>query len=334
MKKRLFLNILAVLLLIVSLTPAAYALETNLAGGTCGEGLSWSLDGYTLTISGSGAMDDGAPWQEYKDHIEHVVLTGGVTRVGASAFYKYDRIETVDFGDALVEIGEKAFYGCEDIDYIHLPSTFRSFGAQSFRDCTSLKFVYCDGGMPRFNDSCLWTGNYIAVFYPTNNPWPAESVNQLVHNFGGRLGIMMGNFDQSAVEQNLAENYSDSEEEETEAATEAPTEAPTEAATEPVVVAAVTEPVVMETTGAPTEAPTETTAPETTGETTVPTTAEPETTEWDLFTEPTEAEESPKEKLGSNSWIGIVMIAGVLTFLLAGAMIFRSVKHKGGRYRN
>ena len=72
----------------------------------------------------------------------------------------------------MVEIGDKAFYGCEDIEYIHLPATFRSFGAQSFRGCESLKYVYCDGGMPRFNDSCLWTGNYIAVFYPTNNPWP------------------------------------------------------------------------------------------------------------------------------------------------------------------
>lgn len=334
MKKHIFLNFLAVFMLLLSLTPAASALEANIASGTCGDGLSWSLDGYTLTISGSGAMDDGAPWSDHKDHIEHVVLSGGVTKVGASAFYQYDRIETVDFGDALVEIGEKAFYGCEDIDYIHLPATFRSFGAQSFRDCTELKFVYCDGGMPRFNDSCLWTGNYIAVFYPTNNPWPAESVNQLVHNFGGRLGIMMGNFDQAAVEENLAENYSEEEEKETratEAATEA-TEAPTEAAPEPVAAVAVTEPII-ETTEAPAQAPTETTVPETEAPTQAPTEAV-ETTEWDPFTQPTEAEESVEEKLRGNSWIGIVMIAGVLTFLLAGAMIFRSVKHKGGRYRN
>ena len=336
-KKRILINILAVLLLVAMIAPGASAVETHIADGTCGEGISWSLDGYTLTITGSGEMADGAPWEEHKNHIEHVVLSGGITKVGKDAFYKYDRIEAVDFGDSLVEIGERAFAGCEDIDYIHLPKTFRTFGAQSFRDCYSLKYVYCDGGMPRFNDSCLWTGNYIAVFYPTNNPWPAEAVNTLVHNFGGRLGIMMGNFDASAVAENLAaieataettepEETEEETREETQATTEAPTEAPTEA-----VVVIVTEPTTVPTTVPETTVP-ETTAVETTAETTLAATEEVETTQWDLFTEPTEPVE-PEKKIGSNSWIAIVMIAGVLTFLLSGAMIFRAVKHKGGRYR-
>lgn len=332
MKKRLILNFLIAILLVTMLAPAAGALDAHIADGTCGDGISWSLDGYTLTITGSGEMEDGAPWEEYKNHIEHVVLTGGITKVGAKAFYKYDRLETVDFGDALVEIGEQAFYGCEDIEYIHLPATFRTFGAGAFRDCTGLKFVYCDGPMPRFNDSCLWTGNYIAVFYPSSNPWPAESVNVLVQNFGGRLGIMMGSFDESAVAEALKEYDEDEEEEETEAteaATEAPTEAPTEAATEPVVVAVATEPVTVPT--EPETQPTETTVPETQAPTEAETEAV-ETTEWDLFTEPAEAEESAEEKIANNSWIGIVMIAGVLTFLIAGAMIFRSVSRKNRRF--
>ena len=336
MKKRIFLNLLAVLLLVMAMAPAAFATDTHIADGTCGEGITWSLDGYTLTISGSGEMADGAPWIEHKDHIEHVVLTGGITKVGKDAFYKYDRIETVDFGDALVEIGERAFYGCEDIDYIHLPQSFRRFGAEAFRDCYSLKYVYCDGGMPRFNDSCLWTGNYISVFYHTNNPWHSDAVHTLVQNFGGRLGIMMGNFDEAAVAENLAAIEATAEttepEETTEAteATEAPTEAPTEAATEPLIVL-VTEPPTVPTTVPETTVP-ETTVPETTEETTVPTTEAVETTEWELFTEETESSEL-EEKVNGSSWIGIVMIAGVLTFLISGAMIFRSVKHRGGRYR-
>ena len=36
-----------------------------------------------------------------------------------------------------------------------------------------------------------------------------------------------------------------------------------------------------------------------------------------------------EEKIESKSWIGMVMIAGVLTFLLAGAMIFRGMSRKG-----
>lgn len=336
MKKRIFALLLAACLMMTLLPMGGFAEETAAAAdpdaksGSCGEGLTWVLDGYTLTISGSGEMADGAPWEAHKDHIEHVVLTGGVTKVGAEAFYKYDRIETVDFGDALVEIGEKAFYGCEDIDYIHLPKTFRKFGAESFRECLSLKRVYCDGGMPRFSDSCLWTGNYISVFFPTNNPWPSEYTMPLATSYGGNLGIMMGNFDQSVVDAELGGAQTVAEEEteetkpsETEPETE-PTEEPTEAPTEAVVVIA-TEP---ETVAAAETEPAETTAPET-EEPTVPTTAEtrpPETTE--------ETQPAPStEDLAGNSWIGIVMIAGVLTFLIAGAIIFRVLSRKGGRYR-
>ena len=84
MKKRLMLSFLAAVLLVCALAPAAFADESvledrHIADGSCGEGLSWSLDGYTLTITGDGAMDDGCPWIEHMDHIEHVVLDGAIT---------------------------------------------------------------------------------------------------------------------------------------------------------------------------------------------------------------------------------------------------------------
>lgn len=329
--KRLIFSLLAVCLLI-SLAPGAFALGPS-DSGTCGEGITWTLEDYTLTISGSGEMEDGCPWEEYESSVEHVVLTGGVTKVGAKAFYGFDSLETVDFGDALVEIGEQAFYGCDDIDYIHLPKSFRIFGAQSFRECTSLKYVYCDGGMPRFNDSCLWTGNYISVFYPTNNPWPYEAVSSLVSNFGGNLGIMMGNFDAGVVTAEIVEEDEDETEEteETEAAEET-TEA-TAALIAEVVTEPETEPTTEPTTEPVTEPTTEPTTEPVTEPTTVPTTQPVETT---AETEPLQTtqpeEENVVETLGDNSWIGMVLIVGVLTFLIVGALIFRVASHKGGKY--
>ena len=141
MKRRLIFAFLAAVILLGAMAPMAFASSVlasrHIADGSCGEGLSWSLDGYTLTISGDGEMDDGCPWIEHMDHIEHVVLDGKITKIGKEAFYKFDRLETVDFGEALVEVGTRAFYGCDDIAYIHLPATFRTFGAESFRDCQS-----------------------------------------------------------------------------------------------------------------------------------------------------------------------------------------------------
>lgn len=345
MKRRLTVTLLAVCLLLAALVPAAFATETeeeqDPRKGTCGEEIAWVLDDYTLTISGSGEMADGSPWESHKTHIEHVVFTGGITKIGADAFNGFDRIETVDFGDALVEIGERAFYGCEDIDVIHLPATFRIFGAEAFRNCYSLKYVYCDGGMPRFNDSCLWTGEYISVFYRTNNPWPAEAVGQLVSNFGGRLGVMMGNYEDSDVVGMTEETEAAQETEEVTQATEAVTEEATEAteeATEAAVVetVAATEPVQTEATvPETTEPPTQTTVPETTAaETEAPTEAPTQAETQTVETEPaqTEQEAAPIEQLRSNSWIGLVLIGSVLAFVAIGAIIFNVARKNGGRY--
>lgn len=332
MKKHIITLLLAVCLLLSALPVAAFAEETSALEaktGTCGEGISWTLQDGTLTISGSGEMMDGAPWAEYENQIEKLVLTGGITKIGSDAFYDCDRLEEIDFGSALVEIGERAFYGCDDLTLIHLPASFRKFGKECFRACNSLQRIYCDGGMPRFESSCLWIENYVSIFYPTSNPWPQEYVSQLISNFSGRLGITMGNFadaDLSELEapgEAVEETRPATEPEETEATTEAPTEAPTEPATEPPVTEAaviVTEPVTepVQTTEAPTEAVTE--AP------TQMLTEEPD------VTEPMSLEEAA-ETLEGKSWIGLVMIGGVLTFLLSGAMIFRAATKKGGRYR-
>ena len=342
MKKRIMLLLLAACLMLNLLPMGALAEEaeettetveetteaveeteeeknSNAKSGSCGDGLTWTFEDRTLYISGSGEMADGDPWSAHKNRIKRVVLSDGVTKVGAECFYEYGFLESVNFGDALVEIGERAFYGCTELTVIHLPKTFRTFGAECFRDCIMLQKVYCDGGMPRFNSSCLWNGNYVQVFYPTNNVWPQDAVSQLVSNFGGRLGVTAGNYD-SSIEAELEEK--EFGEETTPKVTDAPTEAPTEAVTEP---------------------PVEETQAAEVIYITVPPTEETESVT-ELQTQPSEAETIPlwtmaaeepeePEDLSGKSWIGIVMIAGVITFLLAGTMIFRGATKKGGRYK-
>jgi len=73
------------------------------ASGICGENLTWTLSSNgTLTISGSGEMDDYeisyislgmdsitvyyTPWADYVSEITNVVLKNGVTYIGANAF--------------------------------------------------------------------------------------------------------------------------------------------------------------------------------------------------------------------------------------------------------
>ena len=324
MKKRLICGLLAGILLLMLLAPAASAAETS---GTWGD-FTWKYENFTLTISGSGDMEPGQPWAEFKDTIEHVVLTGGVTKIADGAFEDYDAIETIDFGDSIREIGKRAFYDCNDIEELRMPESFRIFGAESFRNCDNLKRIICEGGiMPSFKSGCMHTGNMISVFYPPNNPWAWEYTNTVMSAYGGKVAFYMAS--EEIMEQGFPETEpAETEAEETTEATEAPTEAAVAVAAEtvPETTAAsvpVTEPVIPETTVPETEAATEAPTVPTTAATEAPETTE--ATELDLFSEPTEpAEEEPEKKLSSKSWMGLLMIAGVITFVIAGAMIFRS----------
>lgn len=312
--KRLTIYLLLACMLF-SVIPAAYAQETTDAAtetaepvreaDQCGENLFWSYADGVLTVSGTGAMDDmtgGAPWAQHADSITAVVLTGGVTTVGAEAFRGCSGITSIDFGSALNLIDTRAFQNCTGITSIHLPATFKRFGQECFQGCSSLKEVHCAGGMPSFNSNCLWTGDTITVYCPANNVWPESYVQELETNFGGRLQILTSDGEDPF-------DFTEATEPATESATE-PTTEPTEPETEPV----------TEETIPPT---TEETVPPTTEDATEPATEEP--------TAQTEAAAQPEaERTGSAAGVAIVVM--LLSGLGIGAIVFYLKTGKGGKY--
>lgn len=342
MKRAKIAGCLAAVLLLLTLSPMAYAEETENetveetaeetveetrgassreTSGTCGDNLSWELSGTTLTISGAGEMAEGAPWQAHRERVKTLVLTGGVTTVAAGAFEGFEGLTEVNFGDSLKEIHDGAFRDCTSLKEIYLPASFRLFGPECFRGCTDLESVYCAGGMPSFRSSCLWTGNQISVFYPTNNPWPSDQVQILMGNFGGMLGVYPGSEDMAqsvAAAQTLPP---ETEPKETQPVETQPPTVPTTAPTQP-----------AETTPPATEPATQATE----GDGYLTTEPEQEQTEetvtYTLPTMATQPQEEPSDEAGlSGGIIAIVLIAGVLTFFLVGALIARSVSRR--RYR-
>lgn len=292
--------------------------------GTCGKDLTWTLRNGTLTVSGSGEMDPFSPWEESREQITKVVFTGGVTKVGESAFAECVNLEYVNFGDSMREIDTRAFMGCTSLKAIHLPVGFRRFGADSFRDCTALEIVFCDGGMPSFNSGCLWNDGFVKVYYTAKYAWPEEYVSQLVSNFSGHLLVTQGTLDVIA-------EYEPEE-------TTPPTEAPTVPPTEPPVVAAPVAPTVpaVVPTLPPETVPTvgiadtpivATEAVQTPMETVAPVESK-DPAPVIVVTDP----EPRQREVGGDGWIGLVIVAAVLTLLLVGALIFRIATHQKGRY--
>ncbi len=117
-----------------------------IASGTCGEGLTWTLDGAgKLIISGAGKMDDydilsydgvdattSAPWDSYERFITSISIGNEVTSIGDNAFYKYENVGAAVIGTTVESIGQNAFYGCEGVSRVILPETLKTIGDEAF----------------------------------------------------------------------------------------------------------------------------------------------------------------------------------------------------------
>ena len=322
--KRILALCLLLGLVLTMLPLGALAAETETGAvtrepGMCGENLYWRYDGGTLTISGTGEMDDyeesTAPWQEYRDSMTRVVLSGSVTSVGAWAFTDYDGIEAVEFGDALVSIGYRAFKSCDNLRRIILPDTFRLFDEECFMGCQRLGEIWCRGGMPSFRASCIWDVS-ATIFYPPAKAWPPEYVIPLGDAFRWKIQFQTMDVPQEYL--TTSAEPAVTEPEQTEAAATQPAE------TQP----AETEPAatVPEATAAPTETIAATQAPETepvsTQEETKPAWME-EMEALEKSQEQAQPEPETQSGLSIGLFVGLCILCGILLMVLIGILVFR-----------
>lgn len=94
--------------------------------GSCGDGVFWSLDADTgtLTIGGNGATDNyvqtTSPWYIYNSEAEitSVTVEEGVTALGDYIFYGCNNLKQVALPASLISIGNYAFDGCYSLEAI------------------------------------------------------------------------------------------------------------------------------------------------------------------------------------------------------------------------
>ncbi len=154
--RKVLCMILTVIMIVAVFPVTAMAEESALvASGYCGaEGdgsnLKWSLDDKgTLTISGTGAMDDyqyydesdgstyvyhKSPWASYADDIKSVVFKEGITEIGNYAFAACKKLErSIVLPESIERIGEFAFNGCAGVTgELVIPHGVKNIGTASF----------------------------------------------------------------------------------------------------------------------------------------------------------------------------------------------------------
>lgn len=126
----------------------------------CGENLTWSFEKGTLTITGTGAMDnygiipesvegqdvqpqEGSvpPWSAESGNVVKLVVEEGVTTVGSHAFEQLDSLKLVTLPSTLQSIGNFAFHGCTALYAVELPTGLQTLGERAFENCANLNQV-------------------------------------------------------------------------------------------------------------------------------------------------------------------------------------------------
>lgn len=136
-----FMFLVCLLLLCMS----GLSVSADATTGTCGENLTWSLAGGTLTISGNGDITDfsdpsAAPWYSLHSDITSVVIKNGVKSVGSYAFYRYENLVDVTIPDSVTSIGKSAFYFTKLVN-VTIPSSVTNIGYGAFETCNKLTNV-------------------------------------------------------------------------------------------------------------------------------------------------------------------------------------------------
>lgn len=158
----------------------------EVASGTCGDDLTWTLDSDgLLTISGEGNMynysdygDERAPWYSSRDSITEVIIENGVTSIGQCAFDSCIGLTSIDIPDSVTSIeswalngcrclmsitipagvtsiGSYAFYKCSELTSITIPDGVASIEGRTFSECSSLKSITIPGSVTSIGESAF-----------------------------------------------------------------------------------------------------------------------------------------------------------------------------------
>ena len=121
-------------------------IETD--SGKCGKNLTWTYDvpACTLTISGTGVMDDYnfdkmPPWYQWRFFIKNIVMEEGITKIGELAFNGCERLETATIPNGVEIINNGAFNVCYSLKKITIPESVTTINYGAFSSCTSLTSI-------------------------------------------------------------------------------------------------------------------------------------------------------------------------------------------------
>lgn len=121
------------------------------ASGSCGYNVRWELGSEgTLMIFGNGRMQsywfdpygsNYAPWYDYRNQIQTIIVSSGVINIGSMAFSDCRNATSITIPDSVTVIGSEAFKYCRSITNIEIPDSVTNIGYGAFEGCSGLTSI-------------------------------------------------------------------------------------------------------------------------------------------------------------------------------------------------
>lgn len=124
--------------------------------GKCGDDATWSYDGVdTLTISGTGeikyyynmGLDHSESYAQYSYNIKNIIISDGITIIGANTFSNFSNLTSVSIADSVVCIGSNAFRSCNSLTSVDFSKNLVNIESYAFSNCSALESVTLPDGL-------------------------------------------------------------------------------------------------------------------------------------------------------------------------------------------
>ncbi len=138
-----------------------------------------------LTVTGTGAIDDyseteleAIPWYEYRNIVNTITVSEGITEIGNYAFCREVNVTEVNLPSTLTRIGYSAFAGCTNLKSITVPDTVTAVGDYAFGFAYDMSLT--KGFVAHCGKNSAAQSYCIKSYVPFDTPFDASGVDTAV----------------------------------------------------------------------------------------------------------------------------------------------------------
>ncbi len=136
----------------------------------CGDNARWKYADGVLTISGTGAMHDfneayynEAPWIDFMDQINTVIIEKGITYIGERAFRGCSNLKSITISS---NIGYRAFEDCKNLTNVTILNGVKTIEEYAFTNCENLRSITIPNSVEKIGKGAFYGCGITQIIIP------------------------------------------------------------------------------------------------------------------------------------------------------------------------